>query len=176
MPTTYTAIATTTVTAASVTDVTFSSIPQTYTDLRLLCSMRVSINGTYGGGTLNFNGGGQGNVYDGNRLLGTGSGTYTGADNNTSYGQLATLNAAQNTGSIFTSIDMYIPNYTGSNNKMWTVLAAHENNATEAYVAFWVSMMRNSSAISSLKIYDATGGMGNIVQYSTFTLYGIKNS
>jgi len=176
MANTYTAIATTTVGSGGVSDVTFSSIPQTYTDLRLLCSIRNTFNGTYAVPTFNFNGGGQGAVYDNNRLLGSGSNVYTGADNNTGYGELAIGNAAQNTASMFTSVDLYIPTYTNSTNKTWIIAQATENNGTEAYQGMWCGQIRNTSAITSIKIFDATGAAGNIVEYSTFTLYGIKNS
>jgi hypothetical protein len=38
---------------------------------------------------------------------------------------------------------------------------------------FWASIWNSSSAITSIKLFPSSG---NIVQYSTATLYGIKNS
>jgi hypothetical protein len=177
MPNTFVAIQTITVTSATVTNVDFTSIPQTYTDLKLLCSMRNTFNGTYAVPTFQFNGGGQGNVYSQRRLLGSGSGTGSDADNNTSYAELAIGQAAQNTASIFGNYELNVFNYTGtSNNKSWSIDQVSENNATEAYAVLWSGVMLNTSAITSIKVLDNTGAAGNIVQYSTFTLYGIKNS
>ena len=48
-----------------------------------------------------------------------------------------------------------------------------ENNATEAYQNLVAGLWSNTSAITSLTLAKSTG---NFVQYSSASLYGIKNS
>ena len=175
MANTYVAIATVTVGAGGASTIDFSSIPATYTDLCLKVSMRNTIAATYSVPTFRLNGS-TSSIYSQRRLLGSGSGTSSNADSNTSYGILAIGQAATSTASTFGSYELYIPNYAGSNNKSWSIDQVTENNGTEAYAVLWAGIWASTSAINQITIQDATGGAGNIAQYSTATLYGIKNS
>lgn len=175
MATTYKAIATVTVGSGGASNITFSSIPQTYTDLCLKVSMRNTIALTYAVPTFRFNGN-TSTIYTNRRVLGSGSGTGSTADANISYGILAIGQAATSTANTFGNYELYIPNYSGSINKSWSIDQVSENNATEAYAVLWAGSWANTSAINQIVILDATGGAGNIVEHSTATLYGIKNS
>jgi hypothetical protein len=48
-----------------------------------------------------------------------------------------------------------------------------ENNGTDTAQQFTAGMFSSTSAISSISLSDANG---NFVQYSSASLYGIKNS
>ena len=141
----------------------FSSIPSTYTDLVCKLSVRgdslynvlMSINSS----TTNF-------LY---RLI-EGDGASAASYANTT-GRLG--NTVTTTSNTFTSIDLYIPNYAGSNNKSYSVDAVSEANATTAYTDLTGGIWSNTTAISALSFSMSTG---NFTQYSTATLYGISKS
>lgn len=175
MANTYTLIASSTVGAGGTASIDFSSIPQTYTDLCLKVSMRNTIAATYSVPSFRLNGS-TSSIYSQRRLLGSGSGSSSNADNNTSYGLLAIGQAATSTSNTFGNYELYLPNYTSSNNKSWSIDQVSENNGTEAYAVLWAGIWASTNAINQITIQDATGAAGNIVQYSTFYLYGIKNS
>ena len=52
---------------------------------------------------------------------------------------------------------------------------AIENNATAGYLGMYYITTTLTSAITSIELRDYSNA-NNIVQYSTATLYGIKNS
>jgi len=167
MADTFVKIAAITVGAGAGTSVTFSSIPQTYTDLLIKVSARSSKGGTnidnfsiqLNGSTSNF-------VF--RSLYGTGSSV--GIDSGTNvYGALLGT-AATATANTFGNAEAYILNYTSSNYKSMSNENANENNATSALSNLNVSLWQDTTAVTSITI--GAGG-GNIEQYSTFTLYGI---
>ena len=175
MATTYKAIATVTVGSGGATSIGFSNIPQTYTDLVILVSSR-----TDGSGNMCMQINGSTTSYSQIRLGGTGSGTYS----NTSTGQsgspgnsfLAGISGgSSNTASTFGSAQIYIPNYTSNNNKSAASESNQENNATTAYSELFAGLWSNTSAVTSITLLTYDTG-GKFVQYSTATLYGIKNS
>ena len=150
--------------------VTFSSIPNTYTDLKLVYSARSSsTSGTSELLAISFNG----TTTNYNRLLIEGNGSsaasYSGALR--SFGGIPTSNA---TASTFGNGELYIPNYLSSNNKSYSGDSVSENNATSAVQNLDANIWNNTSAITSIAI--TTYNSNNLVQYSTFYLYGIKNS
>lgn len=169
MAITYTAIATTTVGAGGAANITFSSIPGTYTDLVVLFSfrstrsldedgMQISLNSS----TANFSF---------RRLTGNGS---TASSSNAGNNTLGQLTAANTTASTFTNTFIYITNYTSSNNKSFSIDNVTEANATKAYAQLQASLWSDSSAITSIKL--ETDSSNNLAQYSSATLYGIKNT
>ena len=168
MALTYVAIATVTVGAGGAATITFSSIPQTYTDLCILWSVRTDRPGTATDAPwIKFNG--SSTSPTNLRLYGTGSsvGTDTSA--------WMTVNAAGTTASTFSNVSIYIPNYTSSNNKSFSIDSVLENNATEGYPMLQAGLWSNTAAITSIELNDAITGY-SFVQHSTATLYGIKNS
>ena len=152
----------------SVASIAFTSIPQTYTDLLLVGSLRETQAGVIGGPKVRPN-----NVttnFTGKRLYG--AGTSYGSDNLTAWFLLdCCSNATTNT---FGNSEIYIPNYTSSINKSASVNSTMENNSTTDWeVEIHGSLWSNTSAITSLYVYPDSG---NFVQYSSLYLYGIKNS
>jgi hypothetical protein len=78
------------------------------------------------------------------------------------------------TSNTFSNSEIYIPNYAGSNKKSFSADIVMENNATTAFSTLNASLWQGTAAISSLTFFDHNGN--NFVQYSSFYLYGIKNS
>ena len=170
MATTYVAIATVTVGSGGTTAMTFSSIPQTYTDLLLKVSGRCS-DAAYSNIALKFNSSTSG--YSQRLLEGNGSTARSVGTIFTSSMWVSTLNSAGQTSNTFGNVEIYIPNYTGSNQKSISVDAVTETNATTAYAQLSAGLHTGTSAITQI---DVTGDGSTFVQYSTATLYGIKNS
>jgi hypothetical protein len=172
MATTYEAIATVTVGAGGASNIEFTSIPATFTDLLVKVSARSSDSGDNAFG-LRFNGSSTA-AYSMRRLWGNGSGAFSGLSTsvNNMEGILA-VNPSGSTASTFGNAEIYIPNYTSSNNKSVSIDAVNENNATTAYAELYAGLWSNTSAITQVTLGYMTG---NFVQYSTATLYGIKNS
>jgi hypothetical protein len=175
MANTYEAIATVTVGSGGAADITFSSIPATYTDLNVLastrstgdqasvnyCQLRLELNGN----TSNYSD----RLLYGIGGLGAGSLSYTNAY--VTWAGASTDSTA--TASTFSNVSIYIPNYASSNNKSISSDGVTESNATNSILTLDAGLWANSSAITSLKFTLETG---NFAQYSTATLYGIKNS
>ena len=170
---TYKLINSVTVGAGGAANIEFTSIPATYTDLVLKMSARFTQSGS---GTLievTFNN--SGTSYTNRRLYSNGSAA--GTD---SYGTafITTTPATEGgwTASTFGNGELYIPNYTSSNNKSVSSDYVTENNATIALSGFTGSLWSNSSAITSIKLTGETGSNLTFVQYSTAYLYGISNA
>lgn len=169
MPNTFSLIASSTVGAGGAANITFSSIPATYTDLCLKVSVRSSDSSYVQGLLVAFNGSSSSFTY---RLLeGDGS---TAASYSGSTGRIGPSTAALSTASTFSNIETYIPNYASSNNKSFSTDAVSENNlASQAYADLTASLWSNTSVISSISLSLQAG---NFVQYSTAYLYGIVKS
>jgi hypothetical protein len=171
MPTTYEAIATVTVGSGGAATIDFTSIPATYTDLVMLLSIRdnratVIDSEAY----IKFNNNTSNYSY---RYL-YGSGVSVGSGNAASYPPMA-ITCAGATASTFASNSVYIPNYAGSNNKSVSVDGVSESNIASGVYAYLVAgLWSNSAAINQITITPFGGN--SFVQYSTATLYGIKNS
>ena len=174
MANTYTLISSNTVGSGGVASVTFSSIPATYTDLLVRASARVTTVDTEEFLRLEFNGSG-GTAYSSRIFYGNGSATASASESgvaNVNYAGMA--NASASTSNTFTNCEIYIPNYAGSNNKSFSSNIAEEQNATKAFNVATAGLWANTAAITSIKLTPANAG--TLVQYSTFYLYGIKNS
>lgn len=141
----------------------FTSIPQTYTDLLILSSVRENDNAWVF--YLEFNGSSANRSQ--RRLVGNGS----SASSNSSSTVIFTEASYTVTASTFGSNSIYIPNYTSSNNKSISIDGVSEANQTLAYMALNASLWSNSAAITSIKL---VAGGGLLQQYSTATLYGIS--
>lgn len=166
MTTTMQLIAKQTVGAGGAASVTFSNIPQTYTDLKVVISGR-NVSGehlliSFNGSTANF----AGNYVNGyNGAVGAGSyARYLGNGESPSY----TANA-------FGSAEVYIPNYKSANNKsLLSDTVAENNDASNYAIVTAANTWSSSSAITSITFNNENGT--GYSQYSTFYLYGISNS
>ena len=162
--------------------VTFNSIPQTYTDLVVFSTLRststTSNTTEYDVLGWQFNSSTSG--YATRQFIGNGS-TPTAETNGTTtvggvtYGRLTAygINNSLNTASSFSSLRMYIPNYAGSANKSWLSEYSNESNASARTQEMIAGSWSNTAAITSISFGLV---IGSFVQYSSFSLYGIKNS
>jgi hypothetical protein len=174
MPDTFIKIATATVGVLGAADITFSSIPTTYTDLVVKLSSRGDIAAIAGGNFCQFNGDTSTANYAFIQLIGDGSSTPTSTTAATTTGVLFQRNTGLTaTANTFGNSEMYIANYTAAAHKSVSNDGVTENNATAADAALVAPIWKNTAAITSIKIFP---GSGNFVQYTTATLYGIKNS
>lgn len=156
--------------ASPVTSVTFSSIPQGYTDLIVKISARaeigsanelsIKINGTTGG-------------YSKVDINGTGSAVdSTSVSGNSWLSIRRSIGGSSNTANTFSNIEIYMPNYTSSNYKSSSTDSVTENNATTSYATLTAGLSTVTSAITSL-IFGLEASGGSFVANSTFTLYGV---
>jgi len=172
MPNTFIKIASVTVGSGGASSIDFSSIPSTYTDLVVKLSYRTTDATNTATLISNFNNDTAGN-YNNRFLFGTGSSTGSGnytsnGSNYHGYGNISTTTA-----STFANAEIYIPNYAGSAFKSSSADNVSENNATAANATLSANIWNSTSAINrvTLGVYAQ-----NFAQYSTATLYGIKNS
>jgi hypothetical protein len=161
---TYVPIATQTANG-SVSTITFSSIPQTYTDLRLIITAGDSVN--YGVYITYNNDGGSGSLYSFTRMLGNGSGaaSVSVANRNTNTWVLGNGINIPTTPTDVAILD--IMNY--SNTTTYKTALETEANAAGGFVAT-VILWRNTAAISRIDLVNT----GAFTSGSTFTLYGIS--
>jgi hypothetical protein len=152
----------------TVATIDFTSIPGTYTDLVLKISSRCNVVGTSQTQKISFNGLTT-NLSD-RYLFGSGSSAASGTD---TFIQLNDSNGTTSTANTFTSNEVYIPNYSSSNNKSVSVDGVMENNATAGYDMLTAGLWSASAAITSITISLSSG---SFVQYSTAYLYGVKNA
>lgn len=142
--------------------VTFSSIPNTYTDLLV----KVSSRNTSSSEIFDF--GFNGVTTNQSSTYLNGSGSAATSATYTLYGRSVPTGA---TGSTFSNNEIYIPNYTSSNYKSVSVDAVNENNATGAFSSLVAGLWSSTSAITSITFTASSFDVG-----SSFYLYGIKNS
>jgi hypothetical protein len=174
MPSTFTKIASVTVGSTPVSTIDFSSIPSTYTDLCLKMSLRTNRAGTFDYVTINFNGSSAN--FSLKTLQGDGAGGSPASYNRGTFGVnfIGRSDGATATANTFANGDIYIPNYAGSRNKSSSTDMVNEDNVNTAYANMTAGLWAQTTAINQLTITNGTGN--SYVQYSTATLYGIKNS
>jgi hypothetical protein len=174
MPSTYQKIASVTVGSGGAANIDFTSIPQTYTDLMIVHSMRGTNAGTIGYVNINLNNSTSG--YSNRAIFGTSTIIYAYTYTTLSYLWGGTYQGDGTTSNSFGNGQIYIPNYAGSANKSLIIDQVSENNSTASDSAFTVingGLWSNTAAITSVKL---TSDTANWAQHSTATLYGIKNS
>jgi hypothetical protein len=169
MPNTFIKIATVTVGSGGAATMAFSSIPSTYTDLCVKISSRSSRNDdTVDALLLRFNGD-TGANYKNTELVGDG----TNRGSNTLV-RAGIINSVTSTSNTFSSNEIYIPNYTGSANKLVGADGVTEQNGTFAIQSLNAYLWSNTAAITSITLAPNLGTL--FLQYSTATLYGISKS
>lgn len=174
MATTYTLISSN-VLSSSAASVTFSSIPSTYTDLVLRCSVASDLAGVASNLLLTINSD-SGTNYSRTQLQGTGSATSSFKSTSaTSISANQSIDGMSSTADTFASVEIYIPSYLISQNKPISINSVTENNsATNTYANAIASLWSNTAAITSLVM--TSSGSSNFLTGSSFYLYGIKNS
>ena len=170
MPNTFELIASSTVGAGGAASIDFTSIPSTYTDLCIKVSARTSNTpaNPWQSFYCYFNNDTTGGNYTGRAVYGTGSAAGSEANGIV----LFATNAAA-TASTFANSEIYIPNYTSSNQKSASADNGTENNATAALAYLGALKWSGTAAVNRLTLTTVTG---TFVQYSTAYLYGVKNA
>jgi len=163
LPSTMTPIATQTLNSAAGT-VTFSSIPQTYTDLVLVCNLKTASTASLAG-RLN---GDTGANYSRINLAADGSTSQSTRGSGTTYGIWCTYGYAD--ANNFNALAIVnINSYTSTNAKK-TVIVRNSNATTG--VSLLISTWNSTAAVNSVTLLNDGGA--NFSIGCTFTLYGIK--
>jgi hypothetical protein len=160
--------------SSSAASVTFSSIPATYTDLVLRASARSSTT-TATNVFITFNGS-SATAYSVSSVFANTTSTGSTRESNTAYADsFYSTTTSNNTTSTFSSLEIYIPSYTVSQNKPFSSFGVRENNSATS--AFGISanalLWSNTSAITSITVTPETA---NFAIDSSFYLYGISNA
>jgi hypothetical protein len=166
MPTTYEPIATNTL-VSSAASITFSTIPATYTDLRLVFVGSYNT-ATSGEVWLRVNSDTTSN-YSNTNLTGDGS---SAASNRVSTSRIfiSAFNITANQPSLITS-DIF--SYAGSTYKTFLNTSSQDTNGSGEVVR-QVALWRSTAAITTVALRAGTSGA--FLAGSTATLYGIKNA
>ncbi len=168
MTVTFDSIATTTLGSAAAT-ITFSSIPSTYTDLRLvLVATASSANTVYPRFTVNND---TGSNYSNTTLKANGTTAASDRDTSQSSFILGPFNyvAVSTTIPTFGAIDIF--SYAGSTNKTCLTESNNDLNGS-GEITRRVGLWRSTAAINRI---DILGNGGNFATGTTATLYGIKS-
>lgn len=171
---TMTKLATTTLNA-NTASVTFSNIPQTYTDLTVIVSSRDDRSGQPNddialrvgfGGTVSTS-----SIYSNRRIYGSGASAGSGSASGT-FMYIGHQTGATATASTFGITKIYIPNYTSSNLKSVSAEGVSENNSSTAWAILTAGLISDTRPISDINLFPADAS--NFMTHSTFTLYGVK--
>ena len=153
--------------AGGAASIEFTNIPQTYTDLYLVFSIRTNRSSNQDTVGLNINGVSTNRTY--RRLRGSGSAASSASGSTTELGFIDGNTATSNT---FGNGSMHIPNYTASQNKVISADSVDENNATAANQAIYGGLWSSTDAITSLELVSLLGT--GLLQYSSASLYGVS--
>ena len=166
MAKTYEPIQVLTTTNATTNSVTFTSIPQTYTDLVLVCSVlgatssAWTVTGQYNSDTATN--------YSFTSLLGNGTSASSSRSSSASNFQVAGILGGLSTTNPITGI-VQIMNY--SNTTTYKTGLTRDNDASG--VVLQTHLWRNTAAITSIRLFMTTATY-YFANNSVFTLYGIK--
>jgi hypothetical protein len=147
--------------------ITFSSIPQTFTDLLLKVSLRTDRSASEDTVRLQFNS--STSNYSG-RWLRADDGNNTASGTIGDRNLLLYQNTASTTSNTFSSAEVYIANYQASQAKSFSIDTVQENNGG-SWRAIIAGLWNDSAAITSITLSPNVGP--NLVQFSSATLYGI---
>lgn len=161
---TMTLVSTVTVGAGGAASIEFTGIPGSATDLLVVISGRLFTGSSYVISPIKFNS--STSNFTNRELTGTGSSTFSQSGTRYVYGN--TGNGA--TASTFSNAQIYIPNYSGSTYKSFSVESVTEDNTTAVRLNLFAGLWSDTAAITSITI---DGGGINFMQYSTASLYTI---
>ena len=165
MPATYEPIATTTLSSAAST-ITFSSIGSGYTDLRVIFSgLGTTGAGQYANMRLNSD---TGTNYSNTRFKVSGTSIISQRTSGITSIWLMDNYELNSTIPTFCTADIF--SYAGSTNKTALVTESNEMNSASSGLTRFVSLWRNTAAITSITLFTTSG---NFAIGTTATLYGI---
>jgi len=165
MASTYSQIATQTLGSATAS-ITFSSIPQTYTNLVLIVGNLITVS-TGQGLKIRFNSDTATN-YSYTHMYGNGTTAGSGRVSNTTSAQIGW--GAVGASGTLSNVIAQIPQYANATTYK-TVISRSNDSAAEAVAL--VSLWRSTAAINTVSIFPSSG---NLQTGTTATLYGIKGA
>lgn len=173
---THTLIGAVTVGSGGAAYIEFSSIPSTYSDLKLVCSLRDNrTDTTVTDATISYNGAPGGSNYNNRSLTYASETVSTFASSSSNYLSIVYENSGQATANNFCNFEHYILDYTNSAQKYSSTDSVAEHNSTGVYFGLVGHFKADTAAITSVRVTPYYGTL-NYVQNSTAYLYGIKNS
>jgi hypothetical protein len=158
--------------AGGASSINLANIPQNFTDLVLKVSLRQDQGNPNAFPFIRFNGSSA--DLSSRYLGGTGTSTFSGAATGIAFWN-ATKNGVETTNT-FTNDEIYIPNYTSSNQKSFSIDNVMENNGTDSRQWLLSGLWANTSPITSITIFsgDNTASPAfSFLQNSSISLYGI---
>ena len=165
MASSMTKISSVTVGSGGSASISFTGIPQTYTDLIIKLSARTNYAGAFDNTNVQFNG--SSTSYTLRFLYGNGSSTGSATDTRI----LDYTDGNTNTANTFNNSEFYIPNYTSADYKSVSNDSVIENNATSGVNYLATGLWSNTAAITSMVLTPLIGT--SFQQYTTATLYGV---
>lgn len=166
----YESIATVT-SAGSAGDITFTSIPATYTHLQIRGILRTNDTGGFNNQGMRFNSD-TGSNYKSHYLRGDGTSATAGVVvGSTNFNDFMRAASASMTAGIFAAVVMDILDYADTNKyKTFRVLQGGDANGS-GILGLHSGVWMSTSTINSITISPSGG---TAIQYSSFALYGIK--
>jgi hypothetical protein len=153
--------------SGGVSEIEFTSIPDTFTDLLLVTSLRTTETAQpYDLITMSLNSSTSNRTFRNLLALNTSVFSDSGA---TLRHALATSSTA--TSNTFSNDMSYFPNYAGNTAKSISSDGVYENNATANYMILAANLWNDTAAINSITL--VSNSASNFVEYSSATLYGI---
>jgi hypothetical protein len=156
--------------------VSFTSVPQTFTDLKVVMSARSSQSSTRENILLGINSYNSDTGFSWVGLYNYG-GTSMGSNKSPAAKRiLGDVPANTNGSNIFSNAEIYIPNYSVTGTHIVSGDAVVENNGGDQFLGFHVVAFTGASvAVTTLNIHCGATPY-NFMAGSKFYLYGIKNS
>jgi hypothetical protein len=161
-----TLVSTVTVGSGGATSIDFTSLPQSATDLIVVASLRGSIGVGADSIFIRFNSDTTATNYRVRSLLGEATSVYSFNLNSSQI--FYSIQGTAFTSNTFASSSFYIPNYSTSLSKSFSVDAVTENNSSTAGMGIQAGSWNSTSAITSVTL-DWAGN--SIAQHSTASLY-----
>lgn len=159
--------------------VTFSSIPNTYTDLVIRMSARANTVTNFTSLRLQVNDSTNNDVSWTN-MYGTGAAALSDANNGVTQPAAFLVNVlpgTSTTNNVFNSVEMHIPNYAGSAKKVIQSFAVTENNSssTNTRIAANAALIQATDAVTKIRIDAGSNTSVQFVAGSSFYLYGLES-
>lgn len=154
----------------------FSSIPSTYSDLKLVVSSRIGGANKTNYIAVQFNGITTTTYSETEVYAASNSPASASRSDVTSFIFARTITSA-NTADTFGSFEMYVPNYANTSYNKQVILdytsEANSSTTDDFRLGLAAQLWRNTAAINRI-VLDPNGG--DFLQYSTATLYGITKA
>lgn len=165
----YESIQTVTVGAGGSSSITFSSIPQTFTNLQVRAIARGTNASVACDGLVTFNSTSTG--YYMHQVYGEGSSVIASSDSTSTSTDQFYFTGANATANVFGVGIMDVLDYTSTNKYKTTRTIGGNDTNGGGLVILRSGLWQNTAAISTITITPASG---NFAQYSQFELYGVK--